>query len=102
MFRSQSGPIVIGAGKPIPFGNNAAPAAKAAPHVPKSQSSGFVSKAGGAGDAGLPDLRRLEISPVTSVEEFCPDGGQIDRSFLDDVQSTPQSNENNFNNDSDR
>lgn len=92
--RSQSGPIVIGAGKPIPFGVSGVNTGKSitSAQVPKSLShnSGFGSKA--AGDAGLPDVRRLEIGPITSVEEFCPDGGQIDRNFLDDVQSSPQSN----------
>lgn len=89
--RSQSGPIVIGAGKPIPF---SAGIVKATPRIPKSQSqnSGFVTKLGVT--EGIPDIRRLEISPITSVEEFCPDGGQLDRSFLDDVQNTPQSNAN--------
>ncbi|KAJ8972273.1 hypothetical protein NQ317_018300 [Molorchus minor] len=54
-------------------------------------SSGFVSKVGinnGVVD-GLPDLRRLDISPITSVEEFCPDGGQL-TGFLDDVQFSMQ------------
>ncbi|XP_044263136.1 rab-like protein 6 [Tribolium madens] len=85
--RSQSGPIVIGAGKPIPYGN---PGAKRGAQVLKG--SGFISKIGGdqVVEGGIPDLRRLEISPITSVEEFCPDGGQIDRSFLDDVQYNVQ------------
>ncbi|KAJ3640516.1 hypothetical protein Zmor_003809 [Zophobas morio] len=93
--RSQSGPIVIGAGKPIPYGNPSVK--KLAPtQVSKSssQSSGFISKVGvdQVVEGGVPDLRRLEISPITSVEEFCPDGGQIDRSFLDDVQYSVQNN----------
>lgn len=91
--RSQSGPIVIGAGKPIPFGMKNLPVAS---QVSKSssQSSGFISKIGidQVVEGGLPDLRKLEVSPITSVEEFCPDGGQIDRSFLDDVQYSVQSN----------
>lgn len=95
--RSQSGPIVIGAGKPIPYGNishiNKKPTIT--PHISKSSSmsSGFVSKLGidnGISD-GIPDLRRLEVSPITSVEEFCPDGGQL-TGFLDDVQLNIQSN----------
>lgn len=54
-------------------------------------SFGFVSKVGiETGDA-LPDLRRLEVSPITSVEEFCPDGGHLG-GFLDDVQISSQSN----------
>ncbi|RZC37959.1 rab-like protein 6, partial [Asbolus verrucosus] len=59
-----------------------------------SQSSGFISKVGvdQVVEGALPDLRRLEVSPITSVEEFCPDGGQIDRSFLDDVQYNVQNN----------
>lgn len=50
-------------------------------------SSGFVSKVGidVCISDGLPDVKRLEISPITSVEEFCPDGGQL-TGFLDDVQ----------------
>lgn len=87
--RSQSGPIVIGAGKPIPFGNTA---------VVKSTShnSGFIAK-----ETGLNDVRRVEINPIASVEEFCPDG-QIDRNFLDDVQSSPKNSNLNDLNDSDR
>jgi GTPase SAR1 family protein len=102
--RSQSGPIVIGAGKPIPYAH---PGAKkpAASQVSKSssQSSGFISKIGvdQVVEGGMPDLRRLEISPITSVEEFCPDGGQIDRSFLDDVQYNVQNNVKMDENDSD-
>lgn len=89
--RSQSGPIVIGAGKPIPFGsavNNAG--------VPKSfsQNAGFAGKSNGV-EGNLPDVRSLEINPIASVEEFCPDGGQLDRSFLEDVQTSPKSNVNN-------
>ncbi|EFA13241.1 Rab-like protein 6 [Tribolium castaneum] len=100
--RSQSGPIVIGAGKPIPYGN---PSTKRVPQVSKSssQSSGFISKIGvdQVVEGGIPDLRRLEISPITSVEEFCPDGGQIDRSFLDDVQYNVQNSGKMEENDSD-
>ncbi|CAH0559180.1 unnamed protein product [Brassicogethes aeneus] len=87
--RSQSGPIVIGAGKPIPYGN-VMPSVKRAPmtNISKSSSmsSGFVSKVGldHVISEGLPDLRRLDVSPITSVEEFCPDGGQLN-GFLDDV-----------------
>lgn len=89
MKRSQSGPIVIGAGKPIPFGGNV---------VTKSfsQNAGFTKKT----NEILPDLKKLDINPIVSVEEFCPDGGQIDRSFLDDVQSSPK-NHTNETNDSD-
>lgn len=95
--RSQSGPIVIGAGKPIPYGNVMAgnKVTSTTPRVSKSSSmsSGFVSKVGfdtGICD-GIPDLRRLEVSPITSVEEFCPDGGQL-TGFLDDVQFNMQNN----------
>uniref|UniRef100_V5I937 Rab-like protein 6 n=1 Tax=Anoplophora glabripennis TaxID=217634 RepID=V5I937_ANOGL len=96
MKRSQSGPIVIGAGKPIPFGNLAqGKVPSLTPHVSKSSSmsSGFVSKLGvdTRVSDGIPDLRRLEISPITSVEEFCPEGGQL-TGFLDDVQFNMQSN----------
>ncbi|XP_017775665.1 PREDICTED: rab-like protein 6 [Nicrophorus vespilloides] len=88
--RSQSASIIIGAGKPIPFGNNGIMQKNSSSQSSgktSSQSSGFVSKFGVREDGVAPDLRRLEISPITSVEEFCPDGGQLDRSFLDDVQS---------------
>lgn len=76
--RSQSGPIVIGAGKPIPFTN--APIIKSTSH-----NSGFISK-----EATSSDIKRVEINPIASVEEFCPDGGQLDRSFLDDMHSSPE------------
>lgn len=95
--RSQSGPIVIGAGQPIPYGNlnQALKPPNPTPYVSKSSSmsSGFVSKVGvdnGVSDV-VPDLRKLEISPITSVEEFCPDGGQL-TGFLDDVQYNVQTN----------
>lgn len=105
MKRSQSGPIVIGAGKPIPYNPINGSLVKKPVSVDSSasksssQSSGFISKFGqkdkGEGsDEALPNLKRLEISPITSVEEFCPDGGQLDRTFLDDVQSSPHTNTN--------
>lgn len=100
--RSQSASIIIGAGKPIPFGNVPGISKKSAGN--NSQSSRSNSTGGnststtGTGssaatrssrftgqDDGLPDIRRLEISPIVSVDEFCPDGGQLDRSFLDDM-----------------
>nr|CAI5828583.1 unnamed protein product [Callosobruchus analis] len=93
--RSQSGPIVIGAGQPIPYGNTAVnkkPSALSQISKSSSVTSGFVSKVwhdDGIGD-GIPDLRRLEVSPITSVEEFCPDGGHLG-GFLDDVQFNAQS-----------
>ncbi|KAK9879335.1 hypothetical protein WA026_004186 [Henosepilachna vigintioctopunctata] len=79
--RSQSGPIVIGAGKPIPYGNIDLKQ-KAMLHK-TSQSSSMISK--------LPvkdftDSSKDPNNPITSVEEFCPDGGQIDRNFLEDIQ----------------
>lgn len=76
MRRSQSCSIVIGGGKPIPFDNGAQSATKS-PAVGKSASmSGF---------GALPDLRKLDINPITSVDEFCPEGGPLG-GFLDDVQ----------------
>lgn len=94
--RSQSASIIIGAGKPIPFNPANASFAKKPTSKSSSQNSGFASKFGAKEKSELMggdlDLRRLEISPITSVEEFCPDGGQLDRSFLDDVQSSPQIN----------
>lgn len=85
MKRSHSGPIVIGAGKPIPF------------NVTKSVShnSAFTKS-----DI-LPELKKVEINPIASVEEFCPDGGQIDRSFLEDVVQSSPKNQTNEINDSD-
>lgn len=83
MKRSQSGPIVIGAGKPIPFTSN----------VTKS----FSHNAGFTKNEILPELKKVEINPIASVEEFCPDGGQIDRSFLEDLQSSPKNHTNEIN-----
>lgn len=56
-------------------------------------SSGFVSKVGVdvCPSDGMPDVRKIEISPITSVEEFCPDGGQL-TGFLDDVQQVNSQN----------
>lgn len=105
MKRSQSASIIIGAGKPIPFNPaNGSLLKKPATSTnntksskSSSQSSGFISKFGVKDkldivDGEYPDIKKLEISPITSVEEFCPDGGQIDRSFLDDVHLSPQIN----------
>lgn len=91
--RSQSGPIVIGAGQPIPYGN-VLTAPKSVSQVSKSSSmsSGFVSKIGPEhGVSDIPDIKKLEMSPITSVEEFCPDGGQL-TGFLDDIQFNMQNN----------
>ncbi|KRT79575.1 ADP ribosylation factor [Oryctes borbonicus] len=105
--RSQSASIIIGAGKPIPFGANVNVTSTTTTTTQNkklsssgSQSSKSSSLSSGFKD-GMPDARKMEISPITSVEEFCPDGGQIDRSFLDDVQSSPQSNNYNVIEDSD-
>ncbi|ENN73795.1 rab-like protein 6 [Dendroctonus ponderosae] len=77
MRRSQSCSIVIGGGKPIPFDNGAQTVTKtAAVGKSASMSSGF---------GALPDLRKLDINPITSVDEFCPEGGHLG-GFLDDVQ----------------
>lgn len=81
-------------GKPIPFGNASQNITKvpAASNVSKSISmtSGFVSKSQEKDVAdGVPDFRRLDISPITSVDEFCPDGGHL-AGFLDDIQFNAQ------------
>ncbi|CAH1176228.1 unnamed protein product [Phaedon cochleariae] len=95
--RSQSASIIIGGGKPIPYGNTALTVKKETPGTQisksSSMSSGFVSKLGGTTNVtdGVPDLRRLQVSPITSVEEFIPDGGQL-TGFLDDVQFNNQNN----------
>lgn len=96
MKRSQSCSIVIGAGKPIPFGNATQNPTtfSTTPHVSKSSSmtSGFISKTQAEKDitdSGMPEIKRLEISPITSVEEFCPDGGHLG-GFLDDIQFNAQ------------
>ncbi|XP_044762399.1 rab-like protein 6 [Coccinella septempunctata] len=82
--RSQSGPIVIGAGKPIPYGNIDLTQRSAVPKT--SQSTGMISKLQSKDSTNS----LAEASNITSVEEFCPDGGQLDRSFLDDVQLNMQ------------
>lgn len=94
MKRSQSASIVIGGGKPIPYGNSALNLPKKSiPQVSKSSSmsSGFVSKWVPESNVvdGIPDIRKLEISPIKSVEEFCPDNGHLG-GFLDDVQLNAQ------------
>ncbi|KAK9747230.1 Ras family [Popillia japonica] len=96
MKRSQSASIIIGAGKPIPFGTTGNLTNTSTTNNKKLSSSGTQSSKSSSLSSGfkdgMPDVRKMEISPITSVEEFCPDGGQIDRSFLDDVQSSPLSN----------
>ncbi|KAL1492257.1 hypothetical protein ABEB36_012733 [Hypothenemus hampei] len=91
MRRSQSCSIVIGGGKPIPFGNalqlansTLAPTQNVSKSV--SMTSGFIPKSQEKDSSdGIPDIRKLDISPITSVDEFCPDGGHLG-GFLDDVQ----------------
>lgn len=82
---------MIGAGKPIPFSINNASVQKS-PNSSGSQvvkstshSSGFVSK---KDETGSLDSKRPD--PITSVDEFCPDGGLLDKNFLEDVQGSPQ------------
>ncbi|XP_076267693.1 rab-like protein 6 [Rhynchophorus ferrugineus] len=88
MKRSQSCSIVIGAGKPIPYGNLTKPNTS---QVPKSMSFGFMSRNVVEKEAveSLPEIKKLDINPITSVEEFCPDGGHLG-GFLDDVQFSIQ------------
>lgn len=50
-----------------------------------SMNSGFPSKTQQKSGQGVNDLRKPDIAPITSVEEFCPDGGHLG-GFLDDVQ----------------
>lgn len=83
--RSQSGPIVIGAGKPIPFGNIDITQRTTVPKT--SQSSSMISK---LHSKDTTDSTTDTNNRITSVEEFCPDGGQLDRSFLDDVHFNMQ------------
>lgn len=54
-----------------------------------SSSSGFISK-----QAGEQQVVGGPEGGITSVEEFCPDGGQLDRSFLDDIQFNNNNNNN--------
>lgn len=95
VYRSSSGPIVIGAGKPIPFGGiNASIQPKLNKLESQSTNSNstvskFVLK--GIGDVGPLGIRRPDINPITSVDEFCPDGGNLDKNFLEDLQDSPQS-----------
>lgn len=96
--RSRSGPIVIGAGKPIPFDTNVSSEMMRSSR--SSNKSVIESIKPMNKEFSLPDLKRLEIA---SVDEFCPDGGQLDRNFLDDVhQATPRVNNANEALDSDR
>lgn len=81
--KSQSGPIFIGAGRPIPVPTNAVRStAKNSINAPTSSLSKLSLKDG--------DVKKSEIPNITSVEEFCPDGGQLDRSFLEDISNSSQ------------
>ncbi|CAG9767250.1 unnamed protein product [Ceutorhynchus assimilis] len=76
MKRSQSCSIVIGAGKPIPYGNLAATKPQQLPPKSVSMTSGF--------NKDSVDASKADI--IASVDEFCPaDGGHLG-GFLDDVQ----------------
>lgn len=39
----------------------------------------------------VPDVRKIQLNTI-SVEEFCPDGGQIDKHFLEDDQVVSSKN----------
>ena len=97
--RSQSASIIIGGGKPIPFGGlNGASTKKSSAIAQLSKSS---SLSAGFKD-GVLDIKKNEMNSIVSVEEFCPDGGQIDRNFLDDVQTASQVTNTNVAEESDR
>ncbi|GLV41110.1 hypothetical protein CBL_04634 [Carabus blaptoides fortunei] len=79
--KSQSGPIFIGAGRPIPVPANVARSTvKNSANVATSS----VSK------LSLKDVDVKKSETIASVEEFCPDGGQLDRSFLEDISNSSQ------------
>lgn len=87
--RSQSGPIFIGAGKPIPVPNNA---------IIRNNVLGGknTNNATANSFSKLSVKENFEVKPtvtdtsIASLEEFCPDGGQLDRSFLEDVSNSSQ------------
>lgn len=83
--RSQSGPIFIGAGKPIPVPANVI---RTNPIIKNAVNNTSVSLS----KLSLKDNAEIKQtdSSVTSLEEFCPDGGQLDRSFLEDVSNSSQ------------
>ncbi|XP_018332248.1 rab-like protein 6 [Agrilus planipennis] len=84
MKRSQSGPIIIGAGKPIPFGKNV--------EIFSNEKKTYIGANNKSDSSGKKGGESNLVSPVTSVDEFCPEGGQLDRSFLEDVQLSSQAN----------
>lgn len=105
--------IIVGGGQPIvvPGQNTALPNNN---RLKSSLSSDGVSSAGGfiasifnkieVSDAMPVHGNSIVEAKVASVEEFCPDGGVLDKSFLDDVpgQSNSQLVKNDVDADSDR
>lgn len=77
--RSQSGPIFIGAGKPIPI-----PAARTS--VTTKTTTNLTNS---TAKLSIKDDKKTD-GKITSVEEFCPDEGQLDRSFLEDISNSSQ------------
>lgn len=76
--------------------------------VPKA-STGFIASLFSKNDVQnaipLPQqMNRMSIveQAVISVEEFCPDGGSLDKGFLEDTPSHQSSNPANYDQDSDR
>lgn len=91
--------IIVGGGQPIvvPGQNNTLPNNR----LKSSMSSDGVSSAGGfiasifnkieVNDALPVHANNIVEAKVASVEEFCPDGGVLDKSFLDDLPSQSNS-----------
>lgn len=91
--------IIVGGGQPIvvPGQNNALNNTR----LKSSLSSDGVSSAGGfiasifnkieVNDALPLNGNSIVEAKVASVEEFCPDGGVLDKSFLDDLPSQSNS-----------
>lgn len=101
------GSTPVGAGPPVPTETHT-PAEPA--NQPTEQKSGFFSRLFKSKDSAASKKAESEpesavpsvpVEAVTSVEDFVPDGGVIDKSFLEDAKEVKDSGKTEVNSDSD-
>lgn len=97
--------IIIGAGQPIPGQRTSISDLKS--NGTKTTANVLLTKIEAIAQPSLP-IEQTQMRPngdnnVTSVEEFCPDGGTLDKGFLDDLPiiGNPDAKQTELNYDSD-
>lgn len=90
--------IIIGAGQPIviPGQKNVTNETSSRSSTPNKVNLLAPTSKERSGQNDILDLSKLSINEqkVVSVEEFCPDGGALDKSFLDDLPAVFHNNPN--------